>query len=93
MLAALLTRISRRPKRPVARATTSLAACSLDTSATKGTTRSWPWKTSWTAGLMSWAMTEAPRATRRLTVARPIPLAAPVTMATLSWKSPGAFLD
>src|SRR5205823_15068940 len=46
-----------------------------------------PLKTSFTAALMSSATTKAPRACNSSTVARPMPLAAPVTMATFSCTS------
>src|SRR5256886_12889572 len=79
--------MSSLPKRSSASATTFCAADSVATSPTNGTMRLLSLKISTTAGLMSSATTIAPRACSSSTVARPMPLAAPVTMATLSFRS------
>jgi hypothetical protein len=60
---------------------------SLATSPTNGKMRSLLLDSSLTAGLMSSPTTWAPRAAKSRAVARPMPLAAPVTIATLPSKS------
>ncbi len=81
MRAALLTRMSSRPKRAIAVSTAARAVVSCDTSPVRATI-SPSISRSPTVSLMSSATTRAPRRWSSSTVARPTPPAAPVTMAT-----------
>src|SRR5579883_687596 len=82
--------MSSRPKRFTAAATIAATSASLATShRTKAMSFAWPWALATArvsaplASLRSATMTFAPSARNRMTVARPMPLAPPVTIATL----------
>src|SRR5262249_16665348 len=83
--------MSRRPKRRSASATRLWTSASRETSQrTKAMRSPWPWPLATASvsapflSLRSATKTLAPSARKRMTVARPIPLAPPVTIATLS---------
>src|SRR6266478_4352189 len=90
--AALLTRMSTRPKRPIVRSTIPATLSSEETSASIGMMgRLEPESPSAAsfAPLMSAMTTDAPSSARRRTMARPMPVAPPVTIATRSFSLNG----
>src|SRR5215213_4022851 len=87
---ALLTRMSRPPNAPTTVSTSACRAPRSDTSATTPIAASSPWASRiscTTASTRSWprstTATRAPSSAKRCAVARPMPLAAPVTSARL----------
>ena len=82
-MAALLTRISRPPRRSLAVSTTLRACTSEDTSPATQWTEPLSERLSGGEDCRAVATTLAPSATKRSTIALPMPLDAPVTMASL----------